>query len=102
MATFLNGVTDYVTQTNPTQSNLAFDQQALQTKEAAYLAGHKKVNDLYGSLLNSNMSRGENIAARDEFFKMVNQDIKRMGGLDFSLDTKTWACLTARCRKTCQ
>jgi hypothetical protein len=91
MATFLNGVTDYVTQTNPTQSNLAFDQQALQTKEAAYLAGHKKVNDLYGSLLNSNMSRGENIAARDEFFKMVNQDIKRMGGLDFSLDTNVAA-----------
>lgn len=91
MATFLNGVSDYVTQTNPTQSNLAFDQQALQTKEAAYLAGHKKVNDLYGSLLNSDMSRGENIAARDEFFKMVNHDIKRMGGLDFSLDTNVAA-----------
>lgn len=94
MATFLNGVTDYVTQTHPTQSNLAFDQQALQTKEGAYLAGHKKVNDLYGSILNSDMTRGENIAARDEFFKMVNHDIKKMGGLDFSLDTNVAAAST--------
>jgi hypothetical protein len=91
MATFINGVSDYVTQTHPTQSNLAFDQQALQTKEAAYLAGHKKVNDLYGSLLNSDMTRSENIAARDEFFKLINNDIRRMGGLDFSLDTNVSA-----------
>jgi hypothetical protein len=91
MATFLNGVTDYVTQTHPTQSNLAFDQQMLQTKESAYVAGHKKINDLYGSILNSDMSRAENVAARDEFFKVINHDIKKMGGLDFSLDTNVQA-----------
>lgn len=91
MATFLDGVTDYVTQVKPTQSNLAFDQQMLQTKESAYLAGHKKINDLYGSILNSDMSRAENVAARDEFFKMINHDIKKMGGLDFSLDTNVQA-----------
>ena len=91
MATFLDGVTDYVTQVNPTQSNLAFDQQMLQTKESAYLAGHKKINDLYGSILNSDMSRSENIAARDEFMKIINHDIKKMGGLDFSLDTNVQA-----------
>ena len=91
MATYIQGQVDYISQLQPTEPNLAFDAQILQTKQAKYDANHKKVSDLYGSLLNSAMTRSDNIQARDEFFKIINDDIRRMGGLDFSLDQNVQA-----------
>jgi len=85
MATYLQGQQDYVTQIQPTKPNLQFDAQILGTLQSKYDAGHKKVSELYGSLLNSAMTRTDNIEARNEFFQMINQDIRRMGSLDFSL-----------------
>lgn len=90
MATY-TGQTDYISQIQPTEPNLAFDAQILQTKQSKYDANHKKVSELYGSLLNASMTRTDNIQARDEFFKIINDDIKRMGGLDFSLDQNVQA-----------
>ena len=90
MATY-TGQTDYISQIQPTEPNLAFDAQVLQTKQSKYDANHKKVSELYGSLLNSSMTRSDNIQARDEFFKTINDDIRRMGGLDFSLDQNVQA-----------
>lgn len=91
MATYIQGQVDYISQIQPTEPNLAFDAQILQTKQAKYDANHKKVSDLYGSLLNSALTRSDNIQARDEFFKIINDDIKKMGGLDFSLDQNVQA-----------
>ena len=91
MATYIQGQADYISQIQPTEPNLAFDAQILQTKQAKYDANHKKVSDLYGSLLNASMTRSDNIQARDEFLKIINDDIKRMGGLDFSLDQNVQA-----------
>jgi len=91
MATYIQGQVDYISQIQPTEPNLAFDAQILQTKQAKYDANHKKVSDLYGSLLNSAMTRSDNVQARDEFFKIINDDIRRMGGLDFSLDQNVQA-----------
>ncbi len=90
MATY-TGQADYISQIQPTEPNLAFDAQILQTKQTKYDANQKKVNELYGSLLNSAMTRTDNIQARDEFFKIINDDIKRMGGMDFSLDQNVQA-----------
>ena len=91
MATYIQGQTDYISQIQPTEPNLAFDAQMLQAKQSKYDANHKKVSELYGSLLNSAMTRTDNMQARDEFFKIINDDIKRMGGLDFSLDQNVQA-----------
>lgn len=91
MATYIQGQADYISQIQPTEPNLAFDAQILQTKQTKYDANHKKVSELYGSLLNASMTRNENIEARDEFFKIINDDIRRMGGLDFSLDQNVQA-----------
>ena len=90
MATY-TGQADYISQIQPTEPNLAFDAQILQTKQSKYDANHKKVSELYGSLLNASMTRSDNIASRDEFFQIINDDIKRMGGLDFSLDQNVQA-----------
>jgi hypothetical protein len=91
MATYIQGQTDYISQIQPTEPNLAFDAQILQQKQAKYDANHKKVSELYGSLLNSSLTRSDNIQARDEFFQIINDDIRRMGGIDFSLDQNVQA-----------
>lgn len=91
MATYIQGQADYISQIQPTEPNLAFDAQILQAKQSKYDANHKRVSELYGSLLNASLTRTDNSQSRDEFFKIINDDIKRMGGLDFSLDQNVQA-----------
>lgn len=85
MATFIPGITDYIPQVQPWQPDLGFYQAALQRKQSQYDAAYNKVSSLYGSLLNSPMLRPENIKRRDEFFKAIDNDIKRISTLDLSL-----------------
>ena len=91
MATYIPGQQDYISQIQPTAPNLQFEAQILSLKQNKYDANHKKVSDLYGSLLNSDLSRTSNDLARNQFFKLINNDIKKMGSLDFSLDANVTA-----------
>ena len=91
MATYIPGQQDYISQIQPTAPNLQFETQILGLKQSKYDANHKKVSDLYSSLLNSDLSRTNNDLARNQFFKLINNDIKRMGSLDFSLDANVTA-----------
>lgn len=85
MATYIQGVTDYIPQIQPFQPDLNFYGNVMQTRQGRFDAATKKVNDLYGSLLNSPLSRDSNIQRREEFFKVIDNDIKRISGLDLSL-----------------
>jgi len=85
MATYIQGLTDYIPQIQPFQPDLNFYGNVMQTRQGRFDAATKKVNDLYGSLLNSPLSRDNNIQRRDEFFKVIDNDIKRISGLDLSL-----------------
>jgi len=91
MSTGLQGINDQISQIQPTEPNLAFDAQILGATQSKYDQGHAAVSNLYGSLLNSSLTRESNSKARDEFFKLINNDIKRMGGLDFSLKSNQQA-----------
>jgi hypothetical protein len=86
MATFIPGITDYIPQVQPWQPDLGFYQEALQRKQSQYDAAYNKVSSLYGSLLNSPMLRDADIKRRDEFFKAIDNDIKRISTLDLSLE----------------
>lgn len=86
MATYLPGVTDYIPQLQPFVPDFNFYANALQTKQAQYDAGYEKISGLYGTLLNSEMSRTDNIERRDQFFTKVDNDIKKISGLDLSKD----------------
>jgi len=86
MATYLPGVTDYIPQIQPFVPDFNFYTNALQTKQAQYDAGYEKISGLYGTLLNSEMSRTDNIERRDNFFTKVDNDIKKISGLDLSKD----------------
>jgi hypothetical protein len=70
----------------PFQPNLQLFAGALQMKQTKYDTNRKQISDLYGSLLNSPMSRDSNIEARDEFFKSIDYEIKKLTNVDLSLE----------------
>jgi hypothetical protein len=84
MATYLQGVTDYIPQIQPFKPDLNFYQGVLDTKQAQYQAGYDKISNMYGTLLNSELSRGDNIERRDDFFNKIQTSIQKVSGLDLS------------------
>ena len=85
MATYIQGVTDYIPQIQPFQPDYNFLGNVLQTKQTRYDSAHKQLNQMYGTLLYSPMLRDDNTQQRDQFFQAIDQDIKKMSGLDLSL-----------------
>lgn len=85
MSTYINGVTDYIPQIQQFQPDLNFYGNVMQTRQGRYDSSKKQVSDLYGSLLYSPMSRDSNIKKREEFFHVIDNDIKRISGMDLSL-----------------
>jgi len=85
MATYIQGLSDYIPEVQPFRPDFNFYASALQTKQSQYEAGYQKLSSIYGSLLNSPMSRDSNIARRDEYFKAADDSIKKISGLDLSL-----------------
>lgn len=86
MATYLNGNQDYIPQIQPFKPDYNFLGNVLQTKQSKYDSAKKKISDIYGSILYAPLSREDNILRRDEFFKAIDQDIKKISGLDLSLE----------------
>ena len=89
MATYIPGVADYIPQLQPFQPDYNFLGNMLQTKQSQYDSNYKQLSQTYGTLLNSDMMREDNIQKRNEFFKMIDNDIKRVSGLDLSLQQNT-------------
>lgn len=84
MASYLPNITDYLPQIQPFRPDYNFYAGALQMKQTQYDSAHKQLSGLYGSLLNAPMLRDGNIKARDDYFKAVDQEIKKISGLDLS------------------
>lgn len=84
MATYLPGMTDYIPEIQEFQPDFNFYAKSLQMSQSKYDANHDRLSNLYGSLLNSPMLREKNIEERDQFFKVIDQDIKKMSGMDLS------------------
>ena len=89
MATYIPGITDYIPQVQPFKPDFNFLGNVLQFKQSKYDQNYKALSEKYGSLLNSPMSRTDNIEKRNEFFKVIDSDIKRISGLDLSLQQNT-------------
>jgi len=85
MATYIPGITDYIPQVQPFKPDFNFLNNVLQFKQNKYDQNYKAISQKYGALLNSPMMRADNIEKRNEFFKMIDNDIKRMSGMDLSL-----------------
>lgn len=87
MATYIQNVQDKITSVRPPETDWQFEAQLLSTRQAKYDAGHKKLSDMYGKILNSGLTRENNIEARDEFFKLIDSDLRKVAGMDLSLES---------------
>lgn len=85
MATYIQGVQGYVPPLQPFQPDFNFYSGILSTKQSQYDEARTELSNLYGSLLNAEMLRSDNIAERDAFFKAIKQDIQKLSGVDLSL-----------------
>lgn len=86
MATYLQGSGKYIPQIQPYQPDFQFYKSVLDTKNAQYEEGYRKINSVYGTLLNSALTRQDTAEMRDGFFAKANNEIQRMAGVDLSLE----------------
>ena len=91
MATYLQGITDYIPQVQPFAPDFNFYAKSLQFSQGKADAARKQLSNIYGSLLNSPLTREDNTEAREKFFKTIDQDIQRMAGMDLSLQQNVLA-----------
>lgn len=85
MATYLPGITDYIPQIQPFKPDFNTYNQLMQVKQAQTDLGRKRVGSLYASLFYAPMTGEDNIKRRDDYFKMIEQDIKKISAMDLSL-----------------
>lgn len=86
MATYLQGVTDYIPEFQPFQPDLNFYGNVLQTKQTQYDSNWKAINNIYGQYFYADLTRENNIEKKDELMKQIDFNLKRVSGLDLSLD----------------
>ncbi len=86
MASYIPNVTDYIPQIQTFKPDLNYYSNILQNKQNKYDANKAQLSGLYGSLFYSPMLRDSNIQRRDDFFKAIDGDIKKISGMDLSLE----------------
>jgi D-ribose pyranose/furanose isomerase RbsD len=86
MSTYISGVTDFIPQFQPFQPDLNFYATALQTKQNQYDTNYKALNNVYGQYFYADLTHGDNLKKKDELIKAIDFNLKRVSGLDLSLD----------------
>lgn len=86
MATYLQGVQDYIPQFQPFQPDLNLFSNVLQTKQTEYDSAWKSLNNVYGQYFYADLTRDNNIARKEEILKNIDFNLKKITGLDLSLD----------------
>lgn len=86
MATYLQGVTDYIPQFQPFQPDLNFYGNIMQTKQSQYDSNWKALNDMYGKYYYADLTRDSNIKNRDQYIKNAEFNLQRVSQLDLSLE----------------
>ena len=85
MSTYLSNSPTYLPTIQPFQPDMQLYAGTLEMKQTKFDQAAKQISSLYGSLLNAPMLRDKNIATRDEFFKSIDYEIKKIANLDLSL-----------------
>jgi hypothetical protein len=86
MATYLQGVTDYIPDYQPFQPDLNFYGSLMQTKQNQYDTNWKSLNNLYGQLYGADLTHDLNVEKKDQLLKQIDFNLKRVSGLDLSLE----------------
>jgi len=86
MATYLQGVTDYIPQIQPFAPDINLYANVLQTKQSKYDANWQSLNNVYSQYFYADLSREDNQERRDELMKAIDGNLKKVSGLDLSLE----------------
>jgi hypothetical protein len=86
MATYLQGVTDYIPQFQPFQPDLNFYGNIMQTKQTQYDNNWQALNKMYGQYYHADLTRDENSEKKDNYLKTAEFELKRVSQLDLSLE----------------
>jgi hypothetical protein len=86
MATYIQGVTDYIPQFQPFQPDLNFYAKIMQTKQSQYDSNWKALNKVYGQYFYADLTREPNIKKKEDLLKQIEFNLKRVSGLDLSLE----------------
>ena len=86
MATYLQGVTDYIPEYQPFQPDFNFFASALQTKQNRYDKNWSQLNKVYGKFVNAPLTHRQSISNRDQYLKGAVKNIQKISGLDLSLE----------------
>jgi D-ribose pyranose/furanose isomerase RbsD len=86
MATYLQGVTDYIPQFQPFQPDLNFYGNIMQTKQTQYDTNWKALNKMYGQYYHADLTREDNVAKKDNYLKQIEFNLQRVSQLDLSLE----------------
>ena len=86
MATYLQGVTDYIPQYQPFQPDLNFYANVMQTKQTQYDTNWKALNKMYGQYYHADLTRDENVEKKENYLKNIEFNLKRVSQLDLSLE----------------
>ena len=86
MATYIQGVTDYIPQYQPFEPDYNFYSNIMQTKQSQYDSNWKALNSMYSEYYNADLTRDGNIKKRDTYLKDIEFNLKRVSQLDLSLE----------------
>jgi len=86
MATYPQGVTTFIPDYQAYQPDFNFTANILQLKQSQYDQNWSRLNNIYGQILNAPLTHDESMSKRDNTFKRIDFDLKRITGLDLSLE----------------
>jgi len=86
MATYPQGVTDFIPDYQPYQPDLNLTANVLQLKQTQYDQNWESLNKVYGQIYNAQLTHDQSIKNKDRMVKQIDFDLRRVSGLDLSLD----------------
>jgi len=86
MATYPQGVSSFIPDYQPYEPDLNFTANVLQLKQTQYDQNWSKLNNIYGQIVNAPLSHSESAKRRSNTINAIDFDLKRITGLDLSLD----------------
>jgi hypothetical protein len=84
MATYIQGLTDYIPKAEPYKPNFDFLNTVLATRQARYDSALNQLSGSYGSIVYADLTRDDNKIARDNFLKNSEKAIQQITSLDLS------------------
>ena len=85
MATYIQGVQDYIPQPQLFKPDYEFLSTVLETRQGRYDQNYKELNSLYNTLRYGDLTREDTTQRRDSFMNLADVEVKKAAGLDLSL-----------------